>query len=74
MPPKFGDLKRYCEKNGWILVHNTDHWYYEKVLADGTLLRTRVSHAVNKEIPRQLWQRILKKQLRITEQEFWKSL
>ncbi|NLU51085.1 MAG: hypothetical protein GXX09_11960 [Syntrophomonadaceae bacterium] len=74
MPPKFGDLKRYCEKNGWILVHNTDHWYYEKVLADGSLLRTRVSHAVNKEIPRQLWQRILKKQLRITEQEFWKSL
>lgn len=74
MPPKFGDLKRYCEKNGWILVHNKDHWYYEKVLADGSLLRTRVSHAVNKEIPRQLWQRILKKQLRITEQEFWKSL
>ncbi len=74
MPPKFGDLKRYCEKNGWVLVRSTDHWYYEKVLADGTVLRTKVSHAVHKEIPKHLWQRILKKQLKITEKEFWNSL
>ncbi|MDH7578202.1 MAG: hypothetical protein QHH75_10380 [Bacillota bacterium] len=74
MPPKFGDLKRYCEKNGWVLVRSTDHWYYEKVLADGTVLMTKVSRAVHKEIPKQLWQRILKKQLKITEKEFWESL
>lgn len=74
MPPKFGDLKRYCEKNGWVLLRDTDHWYYEKVLADGTVLRTKISHAVGKEIPGMIWEKILKKQLRITEREFWKGI
>lgn len=74
MPPKFGDLKRDCEKNGWVLIRSTDHWYYEKALDDGTVLRTKVSRAVHKEIPKQLGQRILKKQLKITEKEFWGSL
>jgi hypothetical protein len=74
MPPKYGELKRFCEKNGWVLTWNTDHWYYEKVLFDGTILRTKVSHAVQKEIPRRLWKRILKMQLKITEEEFWKSI
>lgn len=74
MPPKYRDLKKYCEKNGWVMIRNTDHWYYEKVLADGTLLQTKVSHAVHKEIPTNLWKLILKKQLKISEDEFWKNL
>ena len=74
MPPLFRDLKKYCEKNGWVMIRNTDHWYYEKVLADGTLLQTKVSHAVHKEIPTNLWKLILKKQLKISEDEFWKNL
>ncbi len=74
MPPKFRDLKRYCEKNGWVLMRNTDHWYYEKVLANGTLLQTKVSHATHKGIPSNLLKRILRKQLKITEEEFWNSL
>lgn len=48
-------------------------WYIEKVLADGTVLRTKVSRAVHK-IPKQLGQRILRRQLEVTEEEFWKSL
>lgn len=56
------------------MVLNTDHWYYEKVLNDGTLLRTKISHAVSKEIPQNLWDRILRKQLHITEKDFWKGL
>jgi hypothetical protein len=74
MPPKFKDLKRYCEKNGWVLVRDTNHWYYEKALANGDVLSTKVSHAVHREIPGELWQRILRKQLHTTEQEFWKML
>ncbi|MGI6405773.1 MAG: hypothetical protein ACOX2E_04760 [Syntrophaceticus sp.] len=74
MPPRYKDLKRYCEKNGWVLVRNTDHWYYEKVLKDGTVLRTKISHAVQKEIPGNLWNKILKRQLKINEEEFWKSI
>ncbi|AGL00390.1 hypothetical protein [Desulfoscipio gibsoniae] len=74
MPPKFGHLKKYCDKTGWILIRDIDHWYYEKVLANGDVLRTRVSHAVSKEIPGNLWKKILRHQLKITEEEFWKSL
>ena len=74
MAPKFGDLKRYCDKNGWVMLRNTDHWYYEKVLSDGTVLRTKISHGVSKEIPKILWERIRKKQLRISETTFWEGL
>ncbi|GAB6275429.1 MAG: hypothetical protein STSR0004_22970 [Peptococcaceae bacterium] len=74
MPPKFGDLKKFCDKNGWVEIRNTDHWYYEKVLADGTVLITKVSHALHKEIPKHLWKRILEKQLKITEKDFWNKL
>ncbi len=74
MPPKFKDLKRYCEKNGWVLIRNTDHWYYEKVLANGNVLQTKISHATHKEIPSNIWNRILHKQLKITEKEFRDNL
>lgn len=70
MPPKYRDLKRYCDNNGWVIIRDTDHWYYEKTLIDGTILRTRISHALHKEIPGHLWRKILKLQLRITESEF----
>lgn len=71
MPPRYRDLKRYCDNNGWVVIRNTDHWYYEKVLAKGDVLKTKVSHALHKEIPAQIWSRILKKQLKITEDEFY---
>ena len=74
MPPKFKDLKRYCDNNGWTLVRDTDHYYYEKMLADGTLLKTKVSHAIRKEIPKTLWERIVKHQIKTTEKQFWDSL
>ena len=74
MAPEFRDLKKYCEKNGWVMIRNTDHWYYEKVLANGTLLRTKVSHAVHKEIPANIWRLILRRQLKISEDEFWSDL
>lgn len=41
MPPEFGNLKRYCDKNGWIMVRDDDHWYYETVLNDGTVLKNK---------------------------------
>lgn len=74
MAPKFGDLKHYCDKNGWVMLRNSDHWYYEKVLIDGTVLRTKISHAISKEIPKNLWERIRQKQLQISETTFWQGL
>jgi len=74
MPPKFGELKKYCEKNGWVCIRNTDHWYFEKVSSNGMVLNTKVSHATHKEIPGHLWKKILRHQLQITEKEFWDKL
>lgn len=74
MPPKFKDLKHYCEKDNWELFKETDHWYYRKVLKDGNILLTKVSHSVSKEISKGLWERILKKQLKVSEEEFWAKL
>jgi hypothetical protein len=70
MPPRFRELKSYCDKNGWVLIGNTDHWYYEKVLPNGDILKTKISHAVHKEIPPNIWMNILKHQLKTTEKEF----
>lgn len=73
--PKFRDLKNYCERSGWELYKEKgDHYYFRKILSDGTVLRTKVSHAINKEIPFHLFQAILKNQLGISKEEFNKHI
>ena len=69
---KWNELRRYCEKNGWELYKDTDHYYYRKVLEDGTVLRTKVSRGSG-EIPKRLWKEILYKQLQTTQAEFNKN-
>ena len=50
--PKFRDLKRYCERTGWVQVgRGRDHYYYEKVLPNGEILRTKVSHSLSRGNP-----------------------
>ena len=67
--PKWRELKRYCERDGWELYKSTDHDFYRKVLDDGTVLRTKVSRGSG-EIQKQLWKEILKNQLKTTQEEF----
>lgn len=38
--PSWSDLKRFCERDGWELYKQTDHYYYQKLMPDGTLKRT----------------------------------
>ncbi|MEU5592404.1 cytotoxic translational repressor of toxin-antitoxin stability system [Streptomyces sp. NPDC020298] len=48
------------------------HVTYELPLFDGRILRTRVSHPVNRTTyGRRMWQHILRDQLDVTEEEFW---
>ncbi|MDQ0418320.1 hypothetical protein J2Z48_002512 [Croceifilum oryzae] len=63
------ELKRYCESNDWRLYKDTDHYFYRKILPDGTVLLTKVSKGSG-EIPKGLWKRILKQQLKTTQEEF----
>lgn len=71
--PSWKELKRYCENDGWILYKETDHFYYQKSLEDGSILRTKVSMGTG-EIGKHLFQEILKRQLKTTKEEFNKKI
>lgn len=71
--PKWKDVKRYCERDGWELYKVTDHYFYRKVLEDGSILRTKVSKGSG-EIQYHLWREILNKQLKTTQEQFNKLI
>jgi hypothetical protein len=70
--PKWSELKRFCEKDGWELYKSTDHFFYRKIDADGSIRRTKVSRSSG-EIPKQLWKQILNRQLQVSMQYFNKN-
>ena len=73
---------RFCVVEGWERVRDargrtgTHHVTYELLLHDDRILRTRISHPVNRTVDRTvygaaLWSHILRDQLVVTEGEFW---
>ena len=71
--PKFRDLMRYCEKNGWEQYKKGTHHYFYRKYVNGKMLKTYVSHSLGKEIPPRIWKEILKNQIKTTEEEFNKN-
>lgn len=76
--PTRQDHERFCLAEGWDRVRDargrtgTHHVTYELGLPDGRILRTRVSHPVDRSgYGRSLWARILRDQLQVSEGEFW---
>lgn len=76
--PTRQDHERYCLNEGWEQVRDacgrtgTHHVTYELALPDGRILRTRVSHPVDRNgYGRSLWAHILRDQLQVSEGEFW---
>ena len=67
--PSWRELKRFCERDGWELYKDTDHYFYRKLMDDGSLKRTKVSKGTGEISPR-LWKDILKKQLQVDEGYF----
>jgi hypothetical protein len=41
--PSWRELKRFCERDGWELYKDTDHYYYRKHMASGSIKHTRIS-------------------------------
>ena len=70
---KNSELKRFCERDGWELYKDTNHYYYRKKDKDGNILKTKVSKGSG-EIYGHLWEEILKKQLRVTQEYFNKMI
>jgi len=72
--PRFRDLLRYVQRDGWEPYgsRRADHYRFRKVLSDGRLVKTMVSRLLGKEIPRDLWPKIRKQQLGLDSDEaFW---
>jgi hypothetical protein len=68
----------FCKTEGWRQVRNargqtgTHHVTYELELHDGQILRTRISHPVNRDAyGENLWSHILRDQLKVDQQTFW---
>lgn len=76
--PTRKDHDTFCRGEGWRLVRDargrtgTHHVTYELDLPDGRILRTRISHPVNRSNNGpSLWRHILRDQLHVEEADFW---
>ncbi len=67
--PRWTELKRFCEREGWELYKDTDHYYYRKYDSEGNMYRTKVSKGSG-EISGHLWKEILRKQIHVTQEYF----
>ena len=67
--PRWKELKRFCDRDGWELYKDTDHYIYRKIDDDGNIKLTKVSKDSG-EIRPHMWREILKKQLQVTQEYF----
>jgi len=70
--PTRADHKQFVVNEGWQQVPSAHHETYELDLADGRVLRTRISRPPNKTTyGARMWAHILRDQLDVTADEFW---
>lgn len=72
------DHERFCRVEDWTRVRDargrtgTHHVTYTLTLKDGRVLRTRISHPVDRSTyGPSIWSHILRDQLQVSEDEFW---
>lgn len=75
------DHQRFCVTEGWVKrttatgKTGTHHVNYELTLPGGTVLFTRICHPVDRsDYGARLWSHILRDQLAVTEDEFWRCV
>jgi hypothetical protein len=76
--PTRADLDWFCAVEGWRPVRDVQgrtgvrRVIYELALPTGSMLRTRLSHPVDRsEYGPRLWEHILQDELQVSEEEFW---
>lgn len=76
--PTRKDHERFCQVEQWNPVRDargrtgTHHVTFELTLPDGRVLRTRISHPMDRNsYGPSLWRHILRDQLQVSEPEFW---
>ncbi|MGH3759573.1 cytotoxic translational repressor of toxin-antitoxin stability system [Actinophytocola sp.] len=76
--PTRKDHETFCQIEQWRDVRNargrtgTHHVTYELDLVDGRILRTRISHPVDRsDYGQSMWKHILRDQLEVSDSQFW---
>ena len=72
--PTWGEIERFCRLDGWRESRRGGHVFYEKVLPDGTVLQTHRSLSPRKTMRPGQFKAILRHQLKVSEEEFWRVL
>lgn len=67
--PRWKELKLFCDRDGWELYKDTDHYFYRKIDENGNIRRTKVSKGTG-EISQHLWSEIRNKQLQVSQEYF----
>lgn len=71
--PSWREIERFCRRDGWVETKKKGHHiYFQKVMDDGTVKRTRVSRGTG-EVNGHLWREIRNKQLQVTQEYFNKK-
>jgi hypothetical protein len=73
--------EKFCQVEGWTQARDaqgrtgTHHVTYELRLRDGRILRTRISHPVDRTTYGPgIWGHILRDQLQVTDADFWRCV
>jgi hypothetical protein len=77
--PAWGDIEAFLVADGWRRVpqhggRRQRHVFYEKVLDDGRVLQTHVSHSAQKSLSPGRFSSILRHQLEVSKEEFWSCI
>ena len=73
--PTYAEHRRFCEVDGWVLRSPVKkHYFYTKALPTGDVLTTTVSKGRGGYRSRDLWARIRREQLKVTDDEFWAAV
>ena len=72
--PTWGEIERFCRIDGWRETRRTDHVFFERTLADGTVLQTRRSFASDKTMSPERFKAILRNQLHVSADDLWRAL
>ena len=79
--PTRQDHDKFCDVEVWTPVRDargrtgTQHVTYELNLPDGRILRMRISHPPDRTAyGSSLWSHILRDQLAVSEEEFWRCV
>jgi hypothetical protein len=78
--PTWGEIEAFLQADEWRRIpamrrggRSEQHIFYEKVLPDGRVLQTHISHSRNARPSTGRFAQILREQLQVSREEFYKA-